>query len=39
METKDYIEQKMKEVCVGESLTVEEVIHFVGFVQMMIVLA
>ena len=31
-ETKDYIENNMKKVCDEESLTVAEVIYFVGFV-------
>lgn len=30
--TKELIENNMKEVCEGESITVEEVIYFVGFV-------
>ena len=31
-ETKDYINNNMKEVCEGESMTAEGVIYFVGFV-------
>ena len=30
--TKELIENNMKEVCEGESISVEEVIYFVGFV-------
>ena len=31
-QTKDYIEQNMKEVCEREHITVEEVIYFIVFV-------
>ena len=29
-ETKEFIDSNMKEVCEGESMTVEELIYFIG---------